>query len=272
MPFLPTNLKRALVRQGLALVAGLTVATGLQAQQIQPTTYLPLDPFPTLNQTQPFGSAFAQALFAEYRALAFEVKSQPSNKQDALYFARKAALSSEDREIMPSIIDGWALDAALSDELQTARRRLNRVLQPKGKGVLPEQAAQLQVLFDCWVEQYELYSAIGQIALCRDRFWQAFSQLQLDLKAQDARLEVGGKQFAPASQVIPFDQVPDALGQAIASNRALQVQLAQPPSDSMNQTLDELLVSLGLSQDRLTLVVNPQLDLQDPNMVLAVSF
>lgn len=272
MPFLRTTLKRSVAIPGLALVAGLALSNGLSAQQIQPTTYLPLNPFPTLPQTQPFGSPFSQALFEEYRALALEVKSQPSNKQDALYFARKAALASEDREIMPSLIDGWALDAALLDEVQTARRRLNRLLQPKGKDLLPDQVAQLQVLFDCWVEQYELYSAISEIALCRDRFWQAFAQLQQDLKAIDAKLEVGGQQFAPLGQAITLDQVQDYLSQAIATNRALQLQMPKPPSDGTLESLDALLAAQELGRDRLTLVVNPQLSLDDDAVALAVTF
>ena len=123
-------------------------------------------PLDDLDSTKPTGSAFNQALFKDYQALAHAYSGTASEDSGGFFsspleymglsspekkggndrlaeaFAAKALLAAQDREVVP--------EPASNPE---AEKLLSRLAQAVGAGrdKFPEDAARAQTDYDCWM-------------------------------------------------------------------------------------------------------------------------
>ena len=130
-----------------------------------------------LNEAQPVGNPFTQALTSEYRQYSNTELKDMFDYPDALHFARKGLAAASGDMVLPEPVSDWNLSEAHAEELSAARGRLIVAYDMNAREVAPELAARAQSRFDCWIEQQEENWSDGQIA-CRDEFYQALQELE----------------------------------------------------------------------------------------------
>jgi OOP family OmpA-OmpF porin len=147
--------------------------------------------FDDLNAAQPTGSAFAQAQFRDYAALArsFGTTEQPSGQSFdaagsmsltgtdatteslAIAFAQKALSAARGEEPLPEAApDGDA-------EAEALRLRLLRGLD-QGRDKAPEIAARAEADFDCWIMNAKVDTQKGAAAQCHRSLEVSLAQLE----------------------------------------------------------------------------------------------
>lgn len=131
-----------------------------------------------LNQAQPVGTPFTQALSEEYRNFANSELKDMLDYPDALHFARKGLSSSAGDIVLPEPIEDWNLMQQQIVELTEMRGRLVNVLNYGAREQAPVLAARAQARFDCWIEQEEENYAEKFVRPCRDEFMQALAELE----------------------------------------------------------------------------------------------
>ena len=127
----------------------------------------------------------------------------------------------------------------------------------------------MQALFDCWVEQSELYSAIKQVSLCRDRFWQNLARLQRLILQRQPGLEIGGLVTQPQIRFADQGEISELIAFAQQTPLSVQLEVAEQPSPAFWNSLDEALASLQAEPDLVSVLVNPQLQLPASKSILA---
>lgn len=138
----------------------------------------------TLNQTEATGSAFTMALAQEYRAFAQFERDEMYDWRDATYFADKGLRAANGEVVVPEQLADWNLPGDMVDELSSARAELVGALDGNARGNHPELAGHAQGRFDCWVEQQEENHQPEDIAACREAYYQAMSELQEAMTAE----------------------------------------------------------------------------------------
>lgn len=123
------------------------------------------------------GTAFTQALTAEYRDFALFEANEMYDWRDAGRFARKGLRAASGEVVPPEELTGWDLPANAVDELTQARANLVAALDASARDRMPIEAARAQAKFDCWVEQQEENWQVDDIAACRGEFLAALAQL-----------------------------------------------------------------------------------------------
>ena len=129
------------------------------------------------------GSAFTQALAAEYRGLAVHEADEDFDWKAADYFAGKGLSAAGGEPGLPEEVSGVSDDHAAT--LNDARGRLMAALDGGAREGAPDIAAKAQVSFDCWlhetreVDGWLANGALGEdhLARCRDDFEAAMAQL-----------------------------------------------------------------------------------------------
>ncbi len=134
---------------------------------------------------QPTGSAFSKALYSEYVGRA-EVESVERDYDNADLFARKAQAAARGALVEPEALADHRLPAGTVDELAAARQRLGVALVANGRKTVPELAAHVQMLFDCWVEEQEENFQPKDIAACRAEFLDGVAQIEKSLPPKPA--------------------------------------------------------------------------------------
>ncbi len=132
----------------------------------------------------PSGSAFNQALHAKYLELARFEYVEMEDYADADHFAAKALATIEgpvapdtveSRDIPAVDVTGY-LQNPVAD-LQEARRQLVDALAANATVNMPEDAAEAQASYDCWLEQQEENFQPEDIEACRTRFETALAKI-----------------------------------------------------------------------------------------------
>lgn len=100
---------------------------------------------------------------------------------DADYFAKKSIAATESKLVLPEDIADWDIPAEHVHELVWAKKRLDALLTEDVKNSYPEELAQTQVLFDCWVENQEENNNLDDIELCRMDFLMDITELEYKL-------------------------------------------------------------------------------------------
>ncbi|HEY5339118.1 MAG TPA: OmpA family protein [Rhizomicrobium sp.] len=151
--------------------------------------------FDDLDQAQPTGTPFSQALFKDYAFLArsfgvtsggttstsFDADSSTSllgsdaDVSDlATAYAQKALDSAKGTEVLPEPAPDNNADA------ESLRERLLKDLDG-GRDKFPDDSARAQVAFDCWVMNAHVPSQQAASAQCRHQLDGALDQLEHDL-------------------------------------------------------------------------------------------
>ena len=92
------------------------------------------------------------------------------NWRDSDYFSKKGLKAADNREIYPEVPESWGINSDKIEELSVARTRLELLLNPKVKQVMPIQLAHLLMLYDCWLVNEHKPWNIGSLSRCQTRF------------------------------------------------------------------------------------------------------
>jgi len=128
-----------------------------------------------LRASAPAGSAYQQAQYREYTALA-EAEFAEEDFVDADYFGSKA-LASRTAPVEPDQVSARAIPAEFVDDLTTARGQLIAALTPETVTTYPDDAAAAVASFDCWLQEQEENFQPDDIAACRNRFMTALAAI-----------------------------------------------------------------------------------------------
>ncbi len=157
--------------RNLALLIGVVALSGCTMFD----TYSEVD---ALNEAQPVGSPFAQALAGEYKDFANSELKDMFDYPDALHFARKGLAAASGETVMPEPISDWNLSEDHIKELGAARGRLIVAFDLGAREVAPATAAQAQANFDCWIEQQEENWQPEDILSCKAAYLESIAELE----------------------------------------------------------------------------------------------
>ncbi len=150
--------------------------------------------FEDLDQAQPSGSPFSQALFKDYSALARSFGAVGATSGSSFDSESSMSLSGADNDVadLATSFAQKALDAAKGSDVlpepaadgdtdaEAARIRLLKSLED-GRDKFPADAARAQAEYDCWVMNARVDSQKSAAEQCRRSFDGAVTQLERDL-------------------------------------------------------------------------------------------
>ncbi len=125
----------------------------------------------------PQGSAFQTSLYKGYVDLAASEYAE-ADYFDSDTFAGRAIRAGSGQLVQPEQIDRRALPEDKAGELMNARRRLTLALSGGAAERKPAEAAQAQVMFDCWMQEQEENFQPEDIARCRGALMAALDALE----------------------------------------------------------------------------------------------
>ena len=142
------------------------------------------------------GTAFTQALFAEYKALTVDASDGRGRWKDAAIYADKGLQAFDGKDVLPELVVKvtpaatsrctylcvskpeesveWTIPEQSAGDLVAARARLMAELTAGAATRSPRIAARAQVMFDCWLVE----TRDGQPSSdCKGRFIEAEAEL-----------------------------------------------------------------------------------------------
>lgn len=172
-----------------------------------------------MNDTQPGGSAFNQALFQDYAFLARSFGPAPSDSDDDSFlgldlfgddnggdpsqalvqaFADKALLAAKDNNVEP--------EAAPDAEAATVRARLVEALDGSRES-FPVHAARAQADYDCWILNARVTAQAAASAACHNALMGDLARLERDAHPLPAYTPVAAAPIAapPSDYTILFE-------------------------------------------------------------------
>lgn len=139
------------------------------------------DPVKEAKEMAPTGSAFNQALYRAYLTRA-EEKAELGQRTAARYFAGRARTAGSGQAVLPEDLAMDRVGREGFGELNSAHDGLVKLLVEGGRDKAPEESAQSQSYFDCWVKASEAKDA-GETARCKSAYGTSVSNLQVALNA-----------------------------------------------------------------------------------------
>ncbi len=131
-----------------------------------------------LNEVQPVGSPFTQALAEEYKVFANRELNDTFDYPDALHFAKKGLAAAAGESVMPEPVNDWNLSEEHIKELGAARGRLIVAFDMAAREIAPATAAKAQVDYDCWIEQQEENWKAKEVLSCKKAFLETMNELE----------------------------------------------------------------------------------------------
>lgn len=131
-----------------------------------------------LNEAQPIGSPFTQALAREYKIFTNEQLDKSMDYPDALHFARKGLAAAAGESVMPEPVTDWNLTEKDIKELSAARGRLIVSFDLGGREIAPSTAATAQAKYDCWIEFQEEHRDDFAPTSCKNDFINSIATLE----------------------------------------------------------------------------------------------
>lgn len=183
-----------------------------------------------LRKFEPRGDAFQKALAKEYREFA-ESQEQKHDFIDAQYFASKGLKAAKGQNVAPDKVENWSIQSDVKPTLQQARVYLMEILVPEITTKTPNDAARVQLLFDCWLEQQEKVDD-DQIPPCREEFYELLDSMysyKLHLPA--------GKASSPLSSGVKTGADDEYIATG-ASNAAVQPDVMENPNATFTVYFD----------------------------------
>jgi OOP family OmpA-OmpF porin len=157
------------------------------------------DPVDRAKNLTPTGSAFNQALYRAYLTRA-EEKKQIGKSDAAKYFADRARVAADGRAILPEDLAVDRVGQQAFTDLDGARNNLVKYLVDGGRDQAPEEAAQSQSYFDCWVKSAEAKES-AEVTRCKTAFTGALTNLQTAINATPGQpATASGAGPAPTAQ------------------------------------------------------------------------
>lgn len=141
-----------------------------------------------LNDAQPVGSPFTQALATEYRDFANREQKEMFDYPDALHFARKGLAAASGETVLPEPVTDWNLGEKHIQELSAARGRLIVAYDLGARETAPQIAARAQSRFDCWIESQEEHWQDSNVP-CKNEFMDALAKLEGQLQPPPAPVQ-----------------------------------------------------------------------------------
>jgi len=170
-----------------------------------------------VEKAEASSSTFEANLYNGYVKLA-KAEFDEGDYRDSDHFARTAAATQGDTPPAPQAIGARKLPEARVVELTGARQRLIEAQASQAGSDLPDQAANAQVMFDCWMQEQEENFQAADIAACKDSYYASMAALEernLALaEAEKARLAAAkpapvmpatAKKMAPMHFFVYFD-------------------------------------------------------------------
>jgi OOP family OmpA-OmpF porin len=174
------------ILRNLVLVAGTIALSGC-------TAFTSFSEVEALNDAQPVGSPFTQALTNEYRDFANNELKENFDYPDALHFSRKGLAAASGETVLPEPVADWNLSEKHIQELSAARGRLIVAYDLGARETAPALSARAQAKFDCWIESQEEHWKDTDVP-CKKDFLDAISQLEGQLQPP-----------APVQEVVQLD-------------------------------------------------------------------
>ncbi|MCK5384481.1 MAG: OmpA family protein [Alphaproteobacteria bacterium] len=157
--------------RNLVLAAGVLALGGC-------TMYDTYSEVEALNEAQPVGSPFTQALAGEYKTFANERLDKMMDYPDALHFARKGLAAAAGEAVMPEPVTDWNLSEKHIREMAAARGRLVITFDLGGREIAPSTAALAQAKYDCWIESQEEHWLDEGLVDCKSDFMNTVAELE----------------------------------------------------------------------------------------------
>lgn len=185
-----------------ALVLGLAACNGTPTNGRIPGSVYQLE---QLNMATARGSAFTQALTANYRVVAQEEKDEYDWTAQQI-FAKKGLAAAAGNAPPPEELSQWSVaDRAALSDLQTARGRLTTMLGGDAPTRFPQWAADAQTNFDCWLhEQHEGWE-FDAIAKCRAGYMTAMEMIHAPAKMEPVAVKKPAPAMEPTTYMVFFD-------------------------------------------------------------------
>ena len=146
------------------------------------------------KERSPSGSEFSKNLYNGYLDLS-EGEYAEYDFADSDVFAQKASLASEGAAVTPDEIADRDLPEDRVSILSSSRERLMAAMAAGAASKSPNNAANAQVMFDCWMQEQEENRQPDDIEACQAGFSDAIAKVEADLEEPKA---VAEKAPAPA--------------------------------------------------------------------------
>ena len=151
------------------------------------------------------GTPFTQALAREYDALAAFEADEMYDWRDADHFQAKATMAGQGRNVLPDEVADRDVPEAAVGELNAARTRLMAALDAGSRDRMPNESAQAQARFDCWIEQQEENFQYDHISACRDDLMALIATLEAQPVAAAPEPEPATAAVAQGPYLVFFD-------------------------------------------------------------------
>lgn len=122
------------------------------------------------------GTAFDRALKTGYTKLAKE-ESDEYDVADADHFAAKAKLAAAGKNVEPDKVGDRKLDRKYVPELEKAYRELTAARASDARTQMPDQLAEAQTMYDCWIQEAEENIQPADISRCLIGFNAAMAEI-----------------------------------------------------------------------------------------------
>jgi len=106
------------------------------------------------------------------------------------YFAKKGLRAANNKSIYPEVPEAWYLDASQIEEATLSRQRLQLLLVPDVKRILPIQLAHLTMLYDCWISKEKNPWQLGDMSKCKTRFFALIDEMEKYLADLKPKVDV----------------------------------------------------------------------------------
>ncbi|MGB4106252.1 MAG: OmpA family protein [Alphaproteobacteria bacterium] len=162
------------ILRNVILITGMVALSGC-------TAFTSFSEVEALNDAQPVGSPFTQALASEYREFSNSELKDNFDYPDALHFARKGLAAASGETVLPEPVADWNLSEKHIQELGAARGRLIVAYDLGARETAPALSARAQAKFDCWIESQEEHWNDTDVP-CKKDFMDAMAQLEGQLQ------------------------------------------------------------------------------------------
>ena len=143
------------------------------------------------------GTPFQSALHQEYSDLT-SIEWTEADYGNARYFADRARSAAAGQAFGPTEVGARKIKAGRVDEANAMRNRVMAILDGDAPTRVPQSAAHLQAMFDCWLEEVDETNQPADEASCLNEMNAMMAQLAVPRAAAPAPAPVAAAPATPA--------------------------------------------------------------------------